>query len=76
MACPVIEPFDAGLLGVSYENEIYWEVSGNPEGKPALYLHGGPGSGLGVGGYRRCFDSQKNIASWGLISADVVEAAL
>lgn len=36
--------------------ELYWETSGNPHGRPALYLHGGPGSGLGRGGYRRRFD--------------------
>jgi proline iminopeptidase len=53
---PTIDPFDAGLLGVADGNEIYWEVSGNPQGKPALYLHGGPGSSLGSGGYRRLFD--------------------
>src|SRR5882672_9260238 len=35
------------------------KVSGNPQGKPALYLHGGPGSSLGSGGYRRHFDPQR-----------------
>ncbi|MDH7792937.1 hypothetical protein QBD00_003859 [Ochrobactrum sp. AN78] len=30
-------PFDSGLLAVSHSNEIYWEASGNPDGKPALY---------------------------------------
>ena len=59
MACPAIELFDAGLLSVSYGNEIYWEISGNTKGKPALYLHGGPGSGLPPGGYRCHFDPQK-----------------
>jgi proline iminopeptidase len=56
---PPMDPFDAGLLGVADGNEIYWEVSGNPQGKPALYLHGGPGSSLGSGGYRRHFDPQR-----------------
>jgi proline iminopeptidase len=35
---------------------LYWEESGNPAGRAAVYLHGGPGSGLGPGGYRRRFD--------------------
>jgi proline iminopeptidase len=52
---PPIEPFATGYLPVSDGNEIYWETSGNPDGKPALYLHGGPGSGVGTG-YRRNFD--------------------
>ncbi|WP_370677766.1 prolyl aminopeptidase [Pleomorphomonas sp. PLEO] len=56
---PPIEPYETGLLPVSDDNSIYWEVSGNPVGKPALYLHGGPGSGLGRGEYRRRFDPQK-----------------
>jgi proline iminopeptidase len=56
-----IDPFASGLLNVAHGNEIYWEVSGNPSGKPALYLHGGPGSGLGSGSYRRRFDPQKYL---------------
>ena len=56
---PPIEPFDAGFLQVAHGNHIYWEVSGNPNGKPALYLHGGPGSGLGSGSYRQRFDPRK-----------------
>ncbi len=60
-AYPSIEPFDAGLLSVADGNEIYWEASGNPDGTPAIYLHGGPGSGLGSGGYRRHFDPQRYL---------------
>ncbi len=56
---PAIGPYENGLLPVSNGNFIYWEVSGNPHGKPALYLHGGPGSGLGRGDYRRRFDPKK-----------------
>src|SRR5690242_12665640 len=56
---PPIEPLDCGHLRVSDGNEIYWEVSGNPAGKPALYLHGGPGSGLHTGSYRRRFDPRR-----------------
>ena len=59
MMYPPIELFDAGPLSVADGNKIYWEVSGNPDGKPALYLHGGPGGTLGSGGYRRRFDPQK-----------------
>lgn len=44
-----------GHLPVGDGHEIYWEASGSPTGKPALYLHGGPGSGIGTG-YRRHFD--------------------
>ncbi len=58
---PPIEPFDSGLLRVADGNQIYWETSGNPKGKPALYLHGGPGSGLGDGGYRRRFDPHRHL---------------
>jgi len=50
-----IDPFASGYLPVSDGNTIYWEASGNPEGKPALHLHGGPGGGIKTG-YRRRFD--------------------
>ncbi len=43
-------PYASGHL-----NGIYWECCGNPEGEPALYLHGGPGAGCGPGA-RRYFD--------------------
>ncbi len=55
---PPLVPFNAGLLSVSDRNEIYWEMSGNPKGKPALYLHGGPGTSLRSGDYRNQFDPQ------------------
>lgn len=54
-----IEPYEHGRLTRPDGAEIYWEVSGNPEGQAALYLHGGPGGGLGRGGYRRMFDPEK-----------------
>lgn len=53
---PDSDPFASGLLAVDEKTEIYWEASGTPNGKPALYLHGGPGSGLGSGSYRKLFD--------------------
>jgi len=52
---PEIEPFDQGFLEVGDGNRIYWEMCGNPAGKPAVVLHGGPGSGA-TPGWRRCFD--------------------
>ncbi|HEY5857606.1 MAG TPA: prolyl aminopeptidase [Aldersonia sp.] len=42
---PPIEPTERGLLDVGDGHRIYWEVSGNPDGKPAVFLHGGPGGG-------------------------------
>lgn len=51
-----VEVRASGLLAVGDGHEIYWEESGNPDGIPALYLHGGPGGSLGTGGYRNKFD--------------------
>lgn len=42
---PEIEPFAHGMLDVGDGQLIHWETSGNPDGKPAVALHGGPGSG-------------------------------
>jgi len=42
---PAIEPFRQGYLRVSEIHEIYYEECGNPAGKPAVFLHGGPGAG-------------------------------
>ena len=50
-----IEPYENGLLDVGDGHRIYWECCGNPTGKPALLLHGGPGTGCSVG-QRRFFD--------------------
>jgi proline iminopeptidase len=52
---PAIAPYDHGMLVVGDGNLIYWEVCGNPQGKPALVLHGGPGSGCSSN-MRRYFD--------------------
>lgn len=52
---PPIEPFASGMLAVSDGHRLYWEAVGNPAGTPALYLHGGPGSGCSTGA-RRNFD--------------------
>ena len=53
---PPTEPHDHGMLQVGDGNLVYWEVCGNPAGKPAVMFHGGPGSGC-VPGWRRYFDS-------------------
>jgi proline iminopeptidase len=42
---PPVDPHASGMLGVGDGHRIYWEVSGNPDGKPVVFLHGGPGSG-------------------------------
>ncbi|MEU1371015.1 prolyl aminopeptidase [Streptomyces sp. NPDC005803] len=42
---PPIEPYEHGMLDVGDGNLVYWEACGNPAGKPALVVHGGPGSG-------------------------------
>jgi proline iminopeptidase len=55
---PAIEPYETGMLDVGDGNFVYWEACGNPAGKPALVVHGGPGSGCGTG-VRRYFDPQR-----------------
>ena len=39
---PPIEPYESGMVDVGDGNSIYWEVCGNPDGIPALAVHGGP----------------------------------
>jgi proline iminopeptidase len=57
---PPIEPFDTGFLTVGDQarHELYYELSGNPDGLPALFLHGGPGGGTRPG-VRQFFDPAK-----------------
>ncbi len=52
---PAIEPTRSGSLPVSDGHTLYWEESGNPEGKPVVFLHGGPGGGSDPK-HRRYFD--------------------
>jgi len=52
---PEIEPYEQGFLEVDHGNRVYWETCGNPHGKPAVVLHGGPGSGC-IPWHRRLFD--------------------
>lgn len=42
---PAIEPYDSGVIDVGDGHLVYWATCGNPDGQPALVLHGGPGSG-------------------------------
>src|SRR5215207_7749363 len=42
---PPIEPYNSGFLQVSPLHSLYFEECGNPDGQPAVILHGGPGSG-------------------------------
>ncbi len=55
---PESEPFRTGMLPVSELHTIYYEESGNPEGKPVVFLHGGPGGGTEPK-QRRFFDPKK-----------------
>jgi proline iminopeptidase len=52
-----IEPYDSGHFRVSAVHELYYEQCGNPNGKPVVFLHGGPGAGL-TPEYRRFFDPE------------------
>ena len=54
---PAIEPFDSGYIKKGI-HEIYFEQCGNPNGKPAIFLHGGPGGGAGKLA-RRFFNPKK-----------------
>ena len=52
---PPIDPYENGLLDVGEGHRLYCETCGAPEGRPAVVLHGGPGSGC-TPGWRRYFD--------------------
>lgn len=52
---PPITPYASGMLETAGIHRIYWETSGNPEGIPVLFVHGGPGSGTSAN-QRRFFD--------------------
>lgn len=55
---PAIKAYRTGFLRVSPEHELYYEESGNPKGKPVVFLHGGPGGGTDPK-MRRFFDPKK-----------------
>jgi len=52
---PEIEPSRAGMLALDDVHHMYWEESGNPDGIPVVFLHGGPGAGAAPA-HRRFFD--------------------
>lgn len=62
---PEIEAYQSGHLKVSELHSIYYEQSGNPEGKPVVFVHGGPGGGVDPS-MRRFFDPKK----WRIILFD------
>jgi proline iminopeptidase len=55
---PSMEPYSTGFLRVSDVHELYYEESGNPRGKPAVFVHGGPGGGTDAK-MRGFFDPKK-----------------
>ncbi|MDQ1310892.1 MAG: proline iminopeptidase, partial [Pseudomonadota bacterium] len=55
---PELEPYDSGYLRVSPTHEIYYEQCGHPRGRPAVFVHGGPGAGAGTQA-RQFFDPQR-----------------
>src|SRR5947209_5608855 len=55
---PEIEPYKTGMLDVGDGHSLYWELCGNPEGKPVVFLHGGPGAGISEN-HRRQFNPEK-----------------
>jgi proline iminopeptidase len=52
---PEIEPYESGRMRLDARHTMYWEASGNPDGIPVVFLHGGPGSGASPS-HRRFFD--------------------
>jgi proline iminopeptidase len=52
---PEIEPYESGMLALDRRHTMYWEQSGNPDGIPVLFLHGGPGAGAAAT-HRRFFN--------------------
>lgn len=57
---PLTEPYAEGMLDVGDGNQIRWQAAGNPAGKPAVILHGGPGQGFAPG-MRKAFDPSRYL---------------
>jgi len=55
---PELEPYRSGHLDTGDGHQVYWELCGNPEGKPVVFLHGGPGGGCNEN-HRRLFDPRR-----------------
>jgi proline iminopeptidase len=62
---PPIEPYQTGALRLDARHTMYWEQSGNPRGRPIVFLHGGPGAGA-TAAHRRFFDP----AYWRIVIFD------
>ncbi|MSP49137.1 MAG: prolyl aminopeptidase [Alphaproteobacteria bacterium] len=54
----MVEPYESGMFPVGDGHEVYYELCGNPRGKPVVFLHGGPGSGI-MADHRRFFDPER-----------------
>ena len=68
---PPLEPSHNGWLDVGYGHSIYFEESGNPDGKPCIFVHGGPGGGSSPAA--RQFLILRATASFSSISAVVAD---
>ncbi len=55
---PEIEPYKTGMMDTGDGHSVYYEFCGNPQGLPAVFLHGGPGAGCAPS-HRRLFDPEK-----------------
>ena len=55
---PPIEPFKTGMLDTGDGHQSYWELCGNPQGKSAVFVHGGPSAGCSAD-HRRLFDTKR-----------------
>jgi len=55
---PPVAPYNTGYLSVTAGHELYYEECGNPDGKPVVFLHGGPGAGANAA-VRRFFDPSR-----------------
>ncbi|WP_112662903.1 prolyl aminopeptidase [Microvirga flavescens] len=55
---PEIEPYEHGWLDTGDGHRVYWELCGNPKGKPVVFLHGGPGASCSPA-HRRLFNPEK-----------------
>jgi proline iminopeptidase len=55
---PPIEPYRTGVLDTGDGHQVYWELCGNPKGRPAVFLHGGPGAGCSLN-HRRLFNPDR-----------------
>ncbi len=62
---PPIKPYHADYINVSKIHRVYFEECGNPQGRPVIFLHGGPGGGIQPS-YRQYFDPEK----WRIVLLD------